>query len=822
MPKFAEVIVPLPLGTTFTYIIPDHLVDKVNIWCRVVVPFGARKLYTAIVVNITDTFESEYELKEIIWVPESSPILRRPQLALWEWIASYYLCTIGEVYKAAVPAGLKLESETIVSANPDFYDEDRTEELTGEEIVVWEDILKDGSVPIRRLEKNGKTGTLKTVYSLLEKGAVTISEKLIERFKPRRERFISMTLPRGDSETLKDIFKKLEKNQRKQRLFMNLLSRSGFMKADGTLSEITFSELHELEEWDSAFIRYFQKKGWIDVETREISRFKWEPSETAPLPVLSDAQTNALRAVHSSFIDHQVTLLRGVTSSGKTEIFLHLMDFVLKKGNQVLMLVPEIALTTQLTRRIQLIFGNRVVIYHSRFSDAERVEIWNRLLHTSEPLIVIGARSAVFLPFAHLGLVIVDEEHEASYKQYDPAPRYNARDVATVLAGMHGAKTLLASATPTIETYFKAREGRFGLVELTERYGQVVMPEVIVRDLSLARKKLEVRGSLTKETINDATEAINQGEQVIFFHNRRGFAPIARCKSCEYIPKCKDCDVSLTYHRGIHRLVCHYCGAEYPMPETCPVCKEPAIEIIGYGTERIEDDVETFFPDAKVLRMDLDTTRNKDDYASIIDRFSEHKADILIGTQMVTKGLDFGDVSMVAVLSADQIFNYPDFRSSERAFNMLEQVSGRAGRRSKAGRVIVQTRQPEHHVIQYLKEHDFIGFYNHELEERRQFGYPPFTKLIYIFLRHKNEMTARECAEFLGKRLKSLLGNRVFGPQEPGVSRIKNMFIQRLMVKIEPSVSIKQIKEILQTEAVTLRTIPEYKSVEIYFDVDPV
>ncbi|MDE6397229.1 MAG: primosomal protein N', partial [Muribaculaceae bacterium] len=502
-------------------------------------------------------------------------------------------------------------------------------------------------------------------------------------------------------------------------------------------------------------------------------------------PELSDAQTSALRSIHTSFVDHQVTLLRGVTSSGKTEIFLHLMDFVLKKGNQVLMLVPEIALTTQLTRRVQRVFGSRVVIYHSRFSDAERVEIWNRLLHTSEPLIVIGARSAVFLPFAHLGLVIVDEEHESSYKQYDPAPRYNARDVAIVLAGMHGAKTLLASATPTIETYSKARGGRFGLVELTERYGNVVMPEIVVRDLSVARKKLELRGSLTKETVNDAARAIERGEQVIFFHNRRGFAPIARCKSCEYIPKCRDCDVSLTYHKGINRLVCHYCGAEYPMPDVCPVCKEPSIEIVGYGTERIEDDVDVFFPNARVLRMDLDTTRNKDDYSSIIDRFSEHKADILIGTQMVTKGLDFGDVSTVAVLSADQIFNYPDFRSTERAFNMLEQVSGRAGRRSTAGRVIVQTRQPDHPVIKFLQDHDYEGFYNHELEERKQFGYPPFTKLIYIFVRHKNAGTALESAEMLGKRLKGLLGNRVFGPHEPGIARIKNIFIQRLMVKIE-------------------------------------
>lgn len=821
MPKFAEVIVPLPLGSTFTYIIPDNLTQSVSLWGRVVVPFGARKLYTAIVVNILDKFECEYVLKEIAWVPDSSPILRRPQLALWEWIADYYMCTIGEVYKAALPSGLKLESETIVTGNSDFLDEEKRPELSHEEEIVWESIMNSGATPVRKIEKTGGASTIKAIYSLVEKGAVTISEKIVERFRPRKERYIQLILPRGDSSVLKNVFKKLEKNERRQRLFMQLLSRSGFMNIEQPINELTFSELNELKEWDSAFIRYFAKQGWVKVETREISRFKWESSETGELPSLSEAQSVALKEIHHSFIEHPVTLLRGVTSSGKTEIYLHLMDFVVKQQKQVLMLVPEIALTTQLTRRVQRVFGSRVIIYHSRFSDSERVEIWNKLLHTNEPYIIIGARSSVFLPFGQLGLVIVDEEHEPSYKQFDPAPRYNARDVATVLASMHGAKTLLASATPSIETYAKAREGRYGLVELTERFGNVVLPQVIIRDLSLAAHKMELRGSLTKETVMDAKEALSRNEQVIFFHNRRGFAPIARCKSCEYIPKCKDCDVSLTYHRNINRLVCHYCGAEYPLPEICPVCKEPTIEIVGYGTERVEDDIDVFFPEARTLRMDLDTTRNKEDYATIIDKFSEHKADILVGTQMVTKGLDFGDVSMVAVLSADQTFNYPDFRSAERTFNMLEQVSGRAGRRNNQGKVIIQTRQPDHPVIQYLTSHDYEGFFTHELEERRQFAYPPFTRIIYIFVRHQNAEIARESAEKLGLELKQLLGNRIFGPHEPGVARIKNMYIQRIMVKIEPTVSVKQVKNILADSALRTRTIPEFKRVEIYFDVDP-
>lgn len=820
MPKYAEVIVPLPLGTTFTYIVPDNFRERVGLWSRVVVPFGARKLYTAIVVNLTDEFNGSYELKEIVWVPDSGPILRRPQLQLWEWIADYYMCPIGDVYKAAVPAGLKLESETMVSANADFLDEDAPR-MTPAELPVWQEILKAGSIAVRKLEQDAPTGVLRAVYSLVDKGAVTVSEKLVERFRPHRERYIRLTLPQGDSEALHDVFRRLAKNERRQRLFMQLISRSGFMQPDKPLQELTFSELNTLEEWDSAFIQYFKKHGWVSVETREVSRFKWEPVKTSALPTLSESQNVALRQIHESFIHNRVTLLHGVTSSGKTEVYMHLIDYTLNQGRQVLLLVPEIALTTQLTRRMQRVFGSRVIIYHSRFSDAERVEIWNNMLHSSEPVLVIGARSAVFLPYAQLGLVIVDEEHEPSYKQYDPAPRYNGRDVATVLAGLHGAKTLLGSATPTVETYYKATEGRYGLVEMTERYGNVVMPEIDIVDISDARRRGEVCGSLVRHTILEARETIDRNEQVILFHNRRGFAPIARCKSCEYIPKCTDCDVALTYHRGINRLVCHYCGTTYQLPSTCPVCKEPTVEIVGYGTERVEDDVDTYFPNARVVRMDLDTTRNKEDYSKIIDNFSAHKADILVGTQMVTKGLDFGDVSLVAVLSADQIINYPDFRSAERAFNMLEQVAGRAGRRNTQGRVVVQTRQADHPILRFLLSHDFRGFFEHELSERRQYGYPPFTRIVYIFVRHRELNIAREAADELARRLKGLLGNRIFGPNEPTVSRVKTMYIQRIMVKIEPEVSAKQVKEILTSTVAEVRSLPAYRSVDVYFDVDP-
>jgi primosomal protein N' (replication factor Y) len=571
----------------------------------------------------------------------------------------------------------------------------------------------------------------------------------------------------------------------------------------------------------STILSEMSKKGLIDIYWKETSRFSYNGPVGGDLPKLSEAQSTALHQIHQQFIDHKVTLFHGVTSSGKTEVYLHLIDYVLKQNMQVLYLVPEIALTTQLTHRLQRVFGKKVIIYHSRFSDNERVEIWLRLLRSSEPCVVIGARSSVFLPFAKLGLVIVDEEHEPSYKQYDPAPRYNGRDVATVLASMHGAKTLLGSATPTIETFYKANIGKYGLVSLTERFSGVSLPDIKIVDLTNARKRMQIKGAFADETIAAAHSAIANGKQVIFFHNRRGYAPVAKCKQCTYTPKCHSCDVSLTYHRYTDKLVCHYCGAIYPLPDICPVCKEPAIEVLGFGTERIEDDVEHYFKDAKVLRMDLDTTRNKEDYADIIDAFSMHKADILIGTQMVTKGLDFADVSMVAVLNADSIISFPDFRSSERAFNMLEQVAGRAGRSDEKGKVYVQTRDPENYIIKYLCNHDYLGFYEHELQERQSFHYPPFSRVIYIYIKHRDYRVIEDIASAYGAELRRLFGNRVFGPEEPQIGKVQNLYIRKLMLKVELEASMSKIKEILRDVYVRMCKQQSMKGMIVYYDVDP-
>ena len=832
--KYVQVIVPVPLPATFTYAVPERWVDVVAPMFRVVVQFGSRKVYTAIVTEVLKTLPADTKgvIKEFLWCADTKPVLRRPQLQLWNWMADYYMCAIGDVMKAALPAGLKIESETIVEVQDEGM---RIASIkfgtnTGESempvpdsqlLPIYEYIKSKGKVSVTELEREGYKNVMKSVYELMDAGAVIVKEKLTERFRPKTEEHYIVTLDRENPESMAEAMKKL-RSPRHQKLLMILLQLSDFARRSLPLKTVSREALKESECYDRSILQSFVKKGIIRIETRVVSRFRWDGRPLKPLPVLSDAQKTAFNEIHDKFAVNPVVLLHGVTSSGKTEIYMHLMDFMLRQGKQVLMLVPEIALTTQLTGRLQNVFGSKVVIYHSRFSDAERVEIWNRLLHSSEPMIVIGARSSVFLPFASLGLVIVDEEHEPSYKQFDPAPRYNARDVAIVLSRLHGAKTLLASATPSIETYYKAQTGHFGLVELKERYGKVTLPDIEVVDMAKARLKGDVHESLAGRTVELAKDALGRKEQVIIFHNRRGFSPLARCKGCEYVPRCNDCDVSLTYHKRINRLVCHYCGREYPMPEICPSCKLPTVHVVGYGTERIEDNVAESFPGSRILRMDLDTTRNKENYAGIIDDFSHHKADILVGTQMVTKGLDFGNVSTVVTTNADMLINYPDFRSGERAFNMLEQVAGRAGRREDiSGRVIIQTRLPEHPVIRFVLNHDYEGFYAHELAERQSYNYPPFTRIIYVYVRHRDPKICAEAAETLAKTLKIGLGNRILGPHEPPVARVKSMYMRRIMVKIEPSVSIRQVKSILTDAVKSVWGMPAFRSAAFHFDVDP-
>lgn len=818
---YAEVILPLPLFGTFTYSIPTTLEGKAAVGHRVIVPFGRKKYYTGIIESITPVAPEGFEVKDISSVLDPWPVVKHPQLKLWEWIAEYYLCTAGDVYKAAVPAGLKVESETFIELNPD-YEEIPDARMTDREAIIMQSLDHNGKMtPAEISKKTGLNSIESTISSMVERRMLIIAEKLIERYRPKKETLVRLAVDRNDNEAMHKVFDAVKGAKKQEMMLITLLDNLNKRQQQQLPPEVPRQHLLEQSGLSPAILAALASKGIVEIFTREINRFNYTGTEQGELPKLSAPQSEALDSIHRMFIDKNVTLLHGVTSSGKTEIYIHLIDYILKKGSQALYLVPEIALTTQLTRRLQKVFGKRVIIYHSKFSDNERVDIWKRMLYDPSPCVVIGARSSLFLPFSRLGLVIVDEEHESSYKQFDPAPRYNARDCAIVLASMHGAKTLLGSATPAIETYYKALNGRYGLVTLSERYEGVQLPLIEIVDLNDERRRGRISGPMSARLAMMSREAVKGGEQVILFHNRRGFAPVVVCKQCGYVPKCQNCDVSLTYHRKAGEMVCHYCGATYKLPTICPACKEPAIEVYGYGTERIEEIAESSFPGARIMRMDLDTTRNKDSYLNIINDFSLGKADILVGTQMVTKGLDFERVSLVGILNADNLINFPDFRASERAFNMLEQVAGRAGRRNKRGLVIVQTSQPAHPILSYLQAHNYEGFYEHELEERRRYGYPPFTRVINIYLKHRDEDLLIRAAAGYAETLRHLFGNRILGPDEPHIARIQSLYIRKIMLKVEIQASMSKVKAILRSVYEAQMADKSLRSLVVYYDVDP-
>lgn len=821
--EFVEVVLPLPLQTTFTYRVPPEMrAQPIGVGYRVIVPFGRKKFYTGIVVGLPMSAPVGYEIKEVAMVIDDSPVVRNPQLRLWDWVADYYLCSSGDVYRAAVPSGMKIESETFVEVNPDF--DFATFPLKNElenEIYQFVDHQEQASVS-EIVKKTDRRGTTATVNRLVSRGVLIVAEKLVERYVAKKQTCVRLSPGLSEAEA----FSLVGSARKQETLLLALLdlSRQAAQAAgqDGVASDIAKDRLIQRAGVSPAILSAMAKKGIVEQYTIEINRFRYDGRPLKGLPALSEPQQDALEKIHLLWKEKDVNLLHGVTSSGKTEIYMHLINHVLRRGDQVLYLVPEIALTAQLTRRLQEVFGEKVVVYHSKFSDNERVDIWKKLLTSHEPLVILGARSSVFLPFARLGLVIVDEEHESSYKQYDPAPRYNARDVAMVLARFHGAKTLLGSATPAVETYYKASEGKFGLVTLSTRYGDVELPEIEVVDMRQARDSKELHGAFAQKTIRRANEALADGKQVIFFQNKRGYAPMVRCRQCAWVPRCENCDVSLTYHRSMRQLQCHYCGAVYSVPQVCPQCKEPAIEEIGYGTERVEDELAALLPGVTMLRMDLDSTRNKHSHEQIIEAFSEGKANVLVGTQMVTKGLDFKDVEMVGVLNADSVINFPDFRSVERGFNMLEQVSGRAGRSDgRKGRVVVQTYEPSHLILRYVAAHDYAGFYGYEIEERRKHFYPPFVRLIYVYVKHRDRAVLARLADNYATRLRQLLGGRVFGPDEPSVARVQNLYIRRLMLKIEVNASISKIKELLRQTYLELHSDPEMRRAILYYDVDP-
>lgn len=772
--RYVEVILPLPLEGTFTYVVPDALLDKVVPCVRLLVPFGKTKTY----IGICDTYPSDHpnnnddndgiKYKAILAILDDGPLLLPQQLQLWHWIANYYMSPIGDVYKAALPSGLKGEdtykphTEVYVCLGKQFRGE---QELH---------IALDG---LARATKQQKV-----LMSYLELSGIANVPELV-----------STDVTQTDN------------------------------KQHNQLRAVSKDELRNTTHCSLAIINSLIEKGILQTYRKEVSRLNngYDKLQPNAIHALNDAQTIAYDKILLQMMAHNVTLLHGVTSSGKTEIYIHLIFKALQEHKQVLYLLPEIALTVQITNRLRCVFGNKLGIYHSRYNDEERVEIWQKQLSNEPYEVILGARSAVFLPFQRLGLVIIDEEHENSFKQQDPAPRYHARSVAIVLAQMYGAKTLLGTATPSIESYRNAQLGKYGLVTLSQRYKDIQLPTIEVVDIKDLRRRKLMSGPFSPRLIAAVRDALQRGEQAILFQNRRGFAPMIECRTCGWVPHCPNCDVSLTYHKSMNVLTCHYCGYTERVPEQCPNCESKDIKGRGYGTEKIEDEIMEVFPDARIARMDLDTTRTKNAYERLINDFSAGKTNLLIGTQMVSKGLDFDHVSVVGILDADNMLNYPDFRAYEHAFTMMAQVSGRAGRKGKQGLVILQTKNPELPVIQQVVNNSYTAFYKSQLEERTAFHYPPFFHLIYIYIKHRNNDIVESASMELGSRIREIFGNRVLGPDKPTVARVKTLHIRKIMLKLENGIDYKLAKQYLRSIRDTMMKEKRYGALTIYFDVDP-
>lgn len=753
---YVDVIVPLPLEGTFTYSVPHNLAERVRFGVRVAVTFGASKVHTAIVVRVHQD-KPAFNVKDIVDVIDDQPMLLEQQYQLWQWLSAYYMAPLGDVYNAALPAGLKVE----------------------------------------------------------------------ENYKPRTETYIDLCEPLRNEQSLNVALDLLKRARNQREALMHFLRISHWETIEGTqttepVMDITREELMNVSRCSYAVIKSLVERKILFTYEREVGRLNDHGEEHLEnVKRLNEAQQEAYNQIVFQFFKKNVVLLHGVTSSGKTEIYIHLIKKALEEKKQVLYLLPEIALTVQITSRLRHVFGNKLGIYHSKYSDAERVEIWKKQLSHHPYEVVLGARSAVFLPFQRLGLVIIDEEHETSFKQQDPSPRYHARSAAIVLAGMYGAKTLLGTATPSVESYYNACRGKYGLVTLTSRYKDIQLPEIRVVDTKDLQRRKMMTGPFSPPLIAAVNEALKSGQQVILFQNRRGFAPMIECRTCGWVPKCSNCDVSLTMHKSMNLLTCHYCGYTYRIPAVCPACGGTDLRGRGFGTEKVEEYVGQLFPEARVARMDLDTTRTRNAYGRIIDDFSSGRTNLLIGTQMVSKGLDFDRVSVVGILNADAMLNYPDFRAYEHAFMMMAQVSGRAGRKGQRGTVFLQTKNKELPIIRQVVENNYQGFYEALLEERRLFSYPPFHRLVYVFLRHRHDDVVETAGIEMGSRLKQGLGERILGPDKPSIARVKNLHIRKIVIKLENGIDPKAVRLYLRTVQQQLLQDKRYAALQVYYDVDP-
>lgn len=815
MSYYIDVIIPIPISNLFTYSITEAEATFLIPGVRVSVPFGKSKIYTGIVYKIHEEAPLVYEAKPIEQILDESPIVTSRQMRLWHWIADYYMCTVGEVMRASLPNAFILESETVILKSQDVKISDA--DLEDDEFMLWEALHHQSSLKIQDVMGIlDKKNVLPVIKRLLEKQAISVQEEVFEKYTPKLVRYVKL----GDEYTsevgLHGLLEELSRARKQRDVVMTLFSLSAKTK-----KPIKVSTLTEESGASSAIVKALIDKGVLTEYYFQTDRIQFEGEVSSETKFLSEDQDRAFQEIKKTFEEKDIVLLHGVTSSGKTEIYVKLIQEVLDLGKQVLYLLPEIALTTQLVNRLQTYFGEKVAVFHSKYSSNERVEVWNQILENSpKAQIVLGARSAVLLPFKNLGLVIVDEEHEQSFKQFDPAPRYHGRDTAVILAHMFQAKTLLGSATPSLETFYNAKQGKYGLVSLFTRFNDVLMPDIELVDIKEKHRKKRMTGHFSDRLIEEMRETLAEGYQIILFQNRRGYSPIIECQTCGHSPQCPNCDVSLTYHQYRDQLRCHYCGYHTVMVKTCEACGSVELDTKGFGTQQVEQEANVLFPDAKIARMDLDTTKGKYGYEKIINAFEQQEIDILVGTQMLTKGLDFRNIKLVGIMNADNMLNFPDFRAHERSFQLMVQVSGRAGRTKERGKVLIQTYNPYHTILQQVSTNSYLEMYKEQMDERHNYKYPPIYRLIKISLKHKDYNKVNLGAEWYAKSLRMVFKSGVLGPEYPPVARIRNQYIKHILVKIPPKQSLSKTKEAIIKINNSFLSVKDFRSVRVILNVD--
>lgn len=814
MQYFIDIIIPIPLPKLFTYSITTAEAGFLKIGMRVAVPFGKSKIYTGIVYKIHTEAPTAYEAKEIHQILDEGPIVNEQQLQFWNWIASYYMCTLGDVMRAALPSAFILESETIITKSSKIIEESILED---DEFLVYDALHHQSSLKIHDIANIlDKKNVLPVIKRLIEKDAISVEEEVYEKYKPKLVRYVKLHANFSSESALQKLFDDLSKAPKQHQVILTLFSVSATTK-----KPVKVSDLSKASDASVSIIKSLIDKGILEEYFVQTDRVQYSGDDNEDSKNLNEYQKTALGEIKDSFKEHSVVLLHGVTSSGKTEVYVKLIEDALYKNQQVLYLLPEIALTAQLITRLQNYFGEQVAVFHSKYSLHERVEVWNHVLNnTAKAQIVLGARSSIFLPFNNLGLIIVDEEHEQSFKQFDPAPRYHARDTAVVLAHIHQAKTLLGSATPSLESYFNAKQNKYGFVEITKRFNDVLMPDIELVDIKDKLKKKLMKGHFSDRLIEEMTQTLRDGHQIILFQNRRGFSPIVECNTCGYSPQCPNCDVSLTYHQYRDQLRCHYCGFAEIMPKSCVACGSPELDNKGFGTEQIEEEVKLLFLDYKVARMDLDTTRGKYGYEKIITALEQQEIDILVGTQMLTKGLDFRNVKLVGIMNADNMLNFPDFRAHERSFQLMLQVSGRAGRTEERGKVLIQTYNPLHNILQQVSANNYIEMYNEQMNDRYNYKYPPVIKQIKITLKHKDYLRVDTASIWYAKGLRNVFGDFILGPESPPIGRIRNQFYKNILVKIPKNQSLSKTKEAIIKINNSFLSIKDFRSVKVILNVD--